>query len=85
MLETAPYQLLMLETEVVVEVAEVVAVEVQELSWLQLMHAAVCKVHFSMPVYLAEYYLIPVHLIHLYLGSFEIGRASCRERVYVLV
>ena len=70
LLETAPCQLLMLEAEVVVEVAEVVDVEARELSWLQWMHAVVCKVLFSTTVYRAEYYLILVHLIHSYLDSF---------------
>ena len=68
--ETAPYQLLLPELEVVVEVVDVEVAGVPGPSWLQSMHVAVCKVHFSMTVYLAEYYLIPVHLILLYLGSF---------------
>ena len=73
--ETAPYLPLLLEleiarSEVVVEVAEVVDVEARELSWLQWMHAAVCKVHSFTMVYPAEYYLIPLHLILSYLGSF---------------
>ena len=70
LLETAPCQLLMLEPEVVVEVAEVVDVEAPELSWLQWMHAEVCKVHSFTMVYPAGYYLIPVHLILSYLDSF---------------
>ena len=73
MLGTAPYPLSQLETvepEVVVEVAEVVAVEARALAWLQLMHVAVCKVLFFMMVYRVEYYLILEHRIHLYLDSF---------------
>ena len=58
LLETAPYQLLMLEVEavltVVVEVVDMEAIEVPEISWLLLMLEAVCKVHFSMTVYPAE-------------------------------
>ena len=64
----------MLEVEavvtVVVEVVDVGAVEVPEHSWLRLMLDVVCKVHFSMTVYPAECYLILVHRIHSYLGSF---------------
>ena len=60
----------MLELEAVVEVAEVVDVEARELSWLQLMHAAVCKVHSFTTVYPAGYYWILVHLILSYLDSF---------------
>ena len=57
----------MLEVEVVVEA---VVVEARELSWLQSTPEVVHKVHFAMTVYPAECYLIRVHLIHSYLGSF---------------
>ena len=69
--ETAPYHV---STpwllEVVVEVVDVEAAGVPGLSWLQSTPEVVCKVHFSMTYYLAEYYLILVHRIHLFLGSF---------------
>ena len=55
---------------VVVEVVDAEAVEVLEHSWLQLTPEVVCKVHFSMMVYPAECYLILVHHIHSFLGSF---------------
>ena len=69
MLGTAPYPPLQSKT-VFRGVVEVVGMEAREPSWLPLMHAAVCKVHFFTTIYPAGYYLILVHLIHLYLDSF---------------
>ena len=60
-----------IEVMVVVEVEGVeVEVEVLEPSWPQPQLAVVCKVLFFMLVYLVEFFLILVHRIHSYLGSF---------------